>query len=241
MNRKRHSLLKRRSFVLLTICAAFLAFTCAPSNHTTDEIGYVPQRATVVRASALPKLEEVRKTSADADIHASRASDAVDRALAGSKGLKAGSQALAAEVMTLANQNSVYANELRGLLTKLAEQEKRTDQVIGDVTAARASLAAERQLRRQIQDKLIIVQQQVTGKEDEASRLREQLSHEQAVGSDLRNTAEKNAKRANTNADRASELEGKNDLKNKWIIGLSILALVELVALFLLARAKILP
>lgn len=241
MNRKRHSLLKRRSFTFLTAFTALLVCTCATPNHTNLEIGYVPQRATIVRESALPNLEKARAQSATADIHAAKASDSVDKALAGSRALKAESQALAAEVLTLSQQNSVYANELRGLLSKLAAQEQHTDQVIGDITAARTSLAAERELRRQIQAKLVVVQQQVNGKEDEASRLREQLAHEQRVGGDLRNTAEKNATRANANADKASALEGSNAFKNKLLWGLGSVALLELLALLALARFKVLP
>lgn len=229
-----------RACFLLSL-VALLSGGCASSRHSNAAIDYVPQRATIVRESALPKLEEVRAASAKADIQAIKAADAVDRALQDGRSIKTTGVAVTNELATLFKKNSVYALELSGLLDKLREQDAFADQAILNISAAKESLIVERELRQQAQQDLSTVQRQVSEKEDEASRLREQLSQEQAAALSLRATAEKNASLANINADKAAASRGAGSLKSKLIAGLAVLALAEMFVIIGLARFKFLP
>ncbi len=240
MNKKRHSLFKRRSLIAFTIVAACLSLTCQTGHM--PKIDYTPQKATIVRESAVPTLEAARKKSGQADVHAALGANAVERAMTSGQAVRQGNQALLAEVNRLSSMNSVYANDLKGLVAQLQAQERHTDRVLADMTAARDSLAAERAIRQQIQDKLVLAQQLVSGRDNEAERLREQLDHAQKEAQSKTNLANESAASAQEQAARANTLDGQSKTKSKilwWVGGFALLEALIIIALVRYGRPTV--
>jgi hypothetical protein len=238
-NRKRHSSLWHWSKIASVAAMGVAILGCAPRARIVTETSYIPQRVEPLPTSAKAALEDARAKSAAASIHASRASDAVDRTRKGIENAGSNMQAVIIEVARLKSQKNATENELGEVYRRMVEIEKDRSVLLDDIMVAQSELGIERQLRKEAESKVVDAQTYATQMEQYAAQSKAALLHEQKVAKQLRDDATSNAKAAGENAALASELRGANSLKNKLLWGVSILAFIEFLLILFLIRTRI--
>lgn len=236
-NRKKHSLLKRRSLVGLSLLTLLTIVTCAPVT---------PQRAIVVKLppaakqqSAQPAVSEARRLTGEAATQGARAADQVSRAGKGLQATQREMQQLVETAARLRQQKAASENDLLQLYNKLVEQEKRMTLLVMDIGEAEVSLADALTKVQQVSVKLSDAEALVAAKDAEAMQLRDQLIYMNDVAEAQRQMADQNATLASKESARADRVTGESKLKTKLLIGTGSLLLVTIFVIVLLVRSRL--
>lgn len=196
INRRRHSAAWRRLGIGAAIGLCLTAFTCAPTTPRAVVVGTPHMAVPASTPSAVPGLEQARKTHGEAEAESGRAQSYVQRTREGLAESQRQLQLAVTEADRLRRQKTATENELLALYNKLVEQEKRMKVLVADITDAETALESAKLMRDKALSQLVTAENQARDKEAEAKQLRDQLVHEQQVSDSYQQAASRNSQLA---------------------------------------------
>jgi chromosome segregation ATPase len=191
--------------------------------------------------SAVPSIEEARRFASEADLKGTEARAGLSEAKSGMEHYRSRVMSLTDLVRKLQEQGSAAATDLKKLYDELAQQDAFIEQLIAKIDRVQQSLAAERDLRAKVDEKLVETQNRLVAKEMEAQQLRVQLADAEKDAAQAQLSAQQNFKAAQDANSAADRVRGEKRVIFRILIGVSVLALVSLLVNYVQFRGGRLP
>jgi chromosome segregation ATPase len=228
---------------LLIIWLCLLALCGTGCQTTPRAIPVVPVVTAAPRqASAKSPLIEARAAAVESSRRVEVARNNVDVSIGNVERYRDAEYAeLHALVTRVKEKGSITTAELEELVTRVLAQKGQLDTLLTRLKQVQKELSVSWELRQQIDTKLTEALAKVAAKDSEADMLRQQLADQQQTSKALEQNAQVNLESAVKSQSAAAHMKGQRDLVIKVLIGVSVVAVLSLVANYLQFRRGLLP